>query len=154
MLIYELYMSKKAKILIFLLLIFLALVLYLILTSESIENKKLTKQTNQTVKNENTASLEANYRSQAKEIFTAYGKLAQDNNSTADKVKQLKNQLLALSVPAKFKELHINFVLALVRLENYLSGQKQEEKNASRQIINQLKADYSWLNKDNANAAN
>ena len=136
-------MAKKDNFLIFLLVILLVLVFYLILTSESV---KRTENFSQEVKNNAAVALETNYKDKAKQIFADYEKLTQDKNFTNEKIAELKNKLLGLKVPTKFKELHIQFVLALTKIENYLSRQDEQEKSISQQITNQLKADYSWLN--------
>jgi hypothetical protein len=136
-------MTKKAKVLIFFLLIFLVLVLYLILTSES--STKL-NDFSQQAQDEKIVLLEENYKAKAKEFLSAYENLIKDNNFTAEKITELKNKLLDLKVPAKFKELHIQFVLALDRMENYLSQKDERKRSDSLRMVNQLKADYSWLN--------
>jgi hypothetical protein len=137
-------MDKKNKILILLLAVLLVLVFYLILTSESI---KQTENLSQEIKSNKAVILEANYQNKASQIFTDYEKLLQDKNFTVEKITELKNELLGLKVPAKFKELHIQFVQALDKMENYLSRKDEQEKNTSQQMINQLKADFGWLNK-------
>jgi len=136
-------MTKKAKILIFLLLILFFLILYLIFTSESV---KQANNPNQQIKQDNSAMLETDYKLKAKEFFDAYESLIKDNGFTEKNITELKSKLLGLKVPVKFKELHIRFVLALTRMENYLSQKVEREKSDSFQAINQLKADYSWLN--------
>lgn len=137
-------MTSKSKVLIFFLLIFLILVLYLILTSESV--KKIDN-SGLSANNQTTPLSEENYKIKVKEIFTAYEKLLQDNNFTIEKITELKNELLALKgLPTKFKELHLKLILALDKMEDYLNSQDKQEKNASQQIDSQLKADYSWLN--------
>jgi len=136
-------MEKKTKILIFLLLILFFLILYLILTSESV------KETNNfapQIKQDNSVLLETDYKLKAKEFFGVYESLIKDNSFTEKNITELKNKLLGLKVPAKFKELHIRFVLALTKMENYLSQKDEREKSDSFQAVNQLKADYSWLN--------
>lgn len=138
-------MEKKQKILIFLLLILLALIAYLILTSESVKPTAPAAKS-QPAEQEKAARLEADYQSGVKPIFADYGKLDGENNITADKIAELKNRLLALKVPAKFKELHIRLVQILDGMQDYLSQNNQKMKNQSSQIFNQLKADYSWLN--------
>ena len=90
--------------------------------------------------------LENDYKLKAKEFFTAYEALIKNNGFTEENLTELKNKLLGLKVPVQFKELHIKFVLALTRMENYLSQKDEREKSDSFQAINQLKADYSWLN--------
>jgi hypothetical protein len=137
-------MQKKIKVLVFFLVILLILIIYLILTSESAKNLDNFSQQS---RNEKMALLESKYQTRVKELFTVYETLAQDNNSAVEKFTELKNQLLILKeVPAKFKELHLNFVSALNSMEDYLKDKNQQGKIKSQQIINQLKADYSWLN--------
>src|SRR3989338_9583208 len=144
-------MTTKFKILIFFLLIIFILILYLILTSESVKkidnSGRPTGQAGQPAKNEITASSEEDYKIKVKEIFTAYEKLAKDSGFTPEKVDELKNQTLNLKAPAKkFIELHTNLFIALTNMEEYLSQKYEQGKNASLEKINQLKADYSWLN--------
>lgn len=134
-------MTKKLKILICLLIALLLLVLYLILTSESATNK------NQSASIEKTnIQMENEYIKQAKEIFSAYNNLTVSDNFTREQVSALKNQLLELKVPTKFKELHINLVMAMTKMENFFDSNNEEEKTSGQQIISQLKNDYSWLN--------
>jgi len=136
-------MAKKQKILIFLLLILFLLVLYLIFTSESIKD---TANPAEQTKQDSSVLLENDYKLKAEEFFIAYENLIKDNNFTEENIAKLKSGLLSLKVPVKFKELHIKFVLALIRMENYLSQKDEQEKSNSLQTVNQLKADYSWLN--------
>ncbi|MFA6306257.1 MAG: hypothetical protein WCV70_00185 [Patescibacteria group bacterium] len=137
-------MDKKQVTLIFLLAILFALVLYLIFTSGSI--KEAGKPAEQT-KQDNSALLENDYKLKAKEFFTAFENLIKDSSFTEENITELKNKLLSLKVPVKFKELHIQFVLALTKMENYFRQKDEQEKSNSLQAVNQLKADYSWLNK-------
>jgi len=137
-------MKKKEKILIIFLVVLLFLVLYLLLTSESVKNK-----TNviQPAKVEKIAMSDEKYMAETKIIFNTFEKSLADNNLTAEQTAELKNQLLALKgFSAKFKEPHLKFVLALDEMENYLSQKDEQKKSDSFQAINQLKADYSWLN--------
>ncbi|MDP2737090.1 MAG: hypothetical protein Q8O59_04940 [bacterium] len=136
-------MEKKAKILIFLLLILFFLILYLIFTSESV--REAANPVPQ-IKQDSSVLLETDYKLKAKEFFIAYENLIKNNSFTEENITELKNKLLDLKVPVKFKELHIRFVLALTRMENYLSQKDEQEKSDSLGAINQLKADYSWLN--------
>lgn len=136
-------MAKKQKVLIFLWLILLGLILYLIFTSESIKPVSNFKQP---LKPDNSAWLENNYKLKAKEFFAVGENLIKNNSFTEENVAELKNKLLSLKVPVKFKEPHIRFVLALNRIENYLNQKDEREKSHSFQALSQLKADYSWLN--------
>ncbi len=137
------YMAKKTKILIFLAAVFLTLALYLILTSESIQKNQVI---NQLTKDKKITQLEENYQAKSREIFKAYEQLIQADNFSPENIIEHKNRLLDLRVPAKYKELHLNLVLALTKMENYLNQKDAKEKTASLEMTNQLKADYSWLN--------
>lgn len=136
-------MEKKQKILIFLLLILFLLIFYLIFTSEYIEpvNDFI-----EPAKQDNSVLIEDDYKLKAKEFFTTYEDLIKNNTLTQENIIELKNKLLDLKVPLKFKELHIKFVLALTKMENYLNQKDDQIKGDIFQEVNQLKADYSWLN--------
>jgi len=136
-------MTKKSKVLIALLIILLTLILYLILTSASVMR---VKNFSQQAKPENSVLLEADYQPKVKAVFTAYGNLIKDNDFSAGKIAELKDKLLGLKVPAKFKDLHIRFILALIKAENYLNNKIEQEKSDSLKAVEQLKADYNWLN--------
>ncbi|NCQ16486.1 hypothetical protein GW814_02445 [Candidatus Falkowbacteria bacterium] len=135
-------MNKKLKVLLLLLAVLLLLVLYLILTSESAREESRPAP----AKNEAAVQLENNYTTEAKELFNDYSKMVQADSFTLEGLAALKNKILDLKVPTKFKELHINLVLALTKMENYLNSRNEQEKIFSQQMVNQLKADYSWLN--------
>ncbi len=139
-------MTKNIKILIFSLLILFLLVLYLIFTSGSIKETSVPADTAEQIKKDDMVLLENDYKSKTKEFFGAYENLIKDNNFTEENVTELKNKLLNLMVPVKFKELHIQFVLALTKMENYFRQKDEQEKSDSLRAVNQLKADYSWLN--------
>jgi len=135
-------MTKKNKVLISLLVILLLLVLYLVLTSGSVRDESRPAP----AKNEDAVQLENNYTTEAKELFNDYLTMIQADSFTLESLAALKNKILDLKVPTKFKELHINLVLALTKMENYLNSRNEQEKIFSQQMVNQLKADYSWLN--------
>ena len=135
-------MNKKLKVLLLLLAILLLLILYLILTSESVRDEIKPAP----AKNQAAVQLENNYTTKVKELFNDYLKMVQADSFTLESLAALKNKILDLKVPAKFKELHITLVLALVKMENYLNLQNEQEKIFSQQMVNQLKADYDWLN--------
>lgn len=139
-------MTKKAKIIVFLLCLSVVLLLYLILTSEpkakfpqaimKIEQNQLTK----------VEQLEADYTREVKPIFAELVELINQQKYTNQEVSRLKQQLLNLIVPTKFKNLHLDLFLAIIKMENYLASGKSSEKIESQQLINQAKADYNWLN--------
>ncbi len=140
-------MSKKNIILIILSAVLLVLVLVLIATAES--GKKIVSPGRpvETVKNENVVLSAASYQAKVKEIFLAYEKSVADDNFTLEKIAELKNKLLGVKgLPAQFKNLHLDFILALDRMEKYLADNDDREKTISQKMMAQLKTDYSWLN--------
>ncbi|MFH1255001.1 MAG: hypothetical protein V1667_00810 [bacterium] len=136
-------MRRKQKVFIFLLLILFFLILYLILTSES---AKLSNNPAEQANNENSVSLENEYKLKTKECFSVFENLADTGGWTPENTAELKNKLLDLKVPAQFKDLHIKFIMALAGVEDYLIRKNENGKSASLQAANQMKADYSWLN--------
>lgn len=134
-------MPRKKKILVILLAVFLILTSYLILSSALIKNKLKTA-----VSDDRLEARQSDYQEEVKRIFSDYEKLTLDESITIEKVREVKQRLLNLLVPAELKDLHLNFVLAISRMENYLNSRLMQEKNFSRQLINKLKADYGWLN--------
>ena len=94
----------------------------------------------------NLPRLEDDYKREAAELFFRFEDYIKRNDFTAENTAELKDRALSLKVPAKFKKLHLKFVLALTEMENYLSTSAEPEKIASLEAVNQLKADYSWLN--------
>ncbi|MDD4901069.1 MAG: hypothetical protein PHS62_03085 [Patescibacteria group bacterium] len=137
-------MARQGKVLTILFLVLVALVAYLVLSSESI--KKTDNQAAPT-RNENVVLSEQDYQAKVKEIFSAYQKLAADNKFTKEKVAELKNELLKIKgLQEKFQKLHLDFVLALDKTEDYINQHDQSLGETSQLIIDQLKAGYSWLN--------
>ncbi|MBU0879697.1 MAG: hypothetical protein ABIJ83_04475 [Patescibacteria group bacterium] len=133
---------KREQILISLIIVFLLIITYLIITSKTVQK---VNQSNSATNNITTAQMEEKYQTQVKKISNYYEKLISTNDYTIDQITQTKNKLLNLQVPTKFKDLHINLVLALTRMENYLTNKDEAEKIIAQQLINQVKIDYSWI---------
>lgn len=135
-------MTKRAKIYIFLIFLVLVFILYLILTAEPLDKIKNLQLNYQSQK---IADLEENYKVEAKQIFNEYLALINQAGFTQEQIGQIKNKLLDLKVPTKFKDLHINLVLALTKMEDYLTTGEQTKKTDSQQIINQVETENYWL---------
>ncbi len=135
-------MTKRAKIYIFLIFLVLVFILYLILTAEPLDKIKNLQLNYQSQK---IADLEENYKVEAKQIFNEYLALINQAGFTQEQISQIKNKLLDLKVPTKFKDLHINLVLALTKMEDYLATGDQMKKTDSQQIINQVETENYWL---------
>jgi hypothetical protein len=137
-------MKKKLLIIIFLAVILLMLLLYLILTSQSV---KPTVGLSQPTKSEPVILSDETYKTEVKEIFTSYQKMAINNKFTLGDITDLKNRLLGIKgLPAQFQKLHLNFILALDRMVEYLQSNDGKEKQLSLKMADQLKVEYSWLN--------
>lgn len=59
-------------------------------------------------------------------------------------VLKTKNDLLELRVPAKYKDLHLDLVLALSFLEQGIAGDEQKLKQGEDKL-NKIIVDYPWI---------
>ncbi|MCK4554023.1 hypothetical protein KAU19_03600 [Candidatus Parcubacteria bacterium] len=141
-------MSKKIT-------IFIILISILILTSCSIikpaadkENKTVGQDNNQQAdKSIDMGLLTKAYQMEVKVILNNYLRQTQDESLiTIDDVKQTKNSFLALKMPSKYKDLHLNLVLAMDKMEDYLFDGDEGKLRASQELIKQAKEEYEWLN--------
>jgi hypothetical protein len=91
--------------------------------------------------------LEADYRIKTKaivaEVTSAVEAPATEGSSLAGKAR---TELLGLTVPNKFKELHLELVMASDKLLNFFKNGAEAEKLASLDLIKQAKTKYDWLN--------
>ena len=91
--------------------------------------------------------LEKIYKKEVKVVLNNYLRQAQEPSLiTKPFVNQTKNSLLALMMPVQFKELHLNLVLAMDRMIEYLDSNNENQLEESQKIIKQAKEDYEWLN--------
>lgn len=102
----------------------------------------------------NLAQLKADYEKNTKIIFGEYDNfLAELQNTTTtpskdDSLKRIsgyKERLLALTVPEEFRDLHLNLVLSLSKLEIYFNEGKKEEKTACNDLVEKIKNKNTWL---------
>ena len=142
-------MSKKLKILVVLLVIILALFLYLALTSRPLDGGTGVKANNQS--EEIREKLASDYKNSVNRVLFDYWQLVQAKDVTVEEGEYLKNRLLGLKVPVGFKELHLNLVMALTKLNNYLENGDEEEKEESGQMVSQTTAGYDWLSNGSDN---
>lgn len=88
--------------------------------------------------------LDVNYRQQAKSIVSRFAQIG--NDAAEHQVIELRRELLALFVPGKFKQLHVNLILAMNERLDYIQKGDQSKKVASEDAINKARSEYSWLN--------
>lgn len=138
-------MSRKVIILISVIFIFL---LALYFTQSNQEQSQTADQGNEEQNNTiDLGLLEKTYKMETKVILSNYLRQAQDEEFlTALFIKQTKDQLLGLLVPTKFKDLHINLILALTKAEEYFQDEDKEKLQESQVLINQAKKGHEWLN--------
>jgi hypothetical protein len=125
-------MSKKLKILLFLSVIALVLFFYLLFTSEFFKEET----------GKNREQIAVDYKISATRIVNNYSQL---ETVTVSEVKSTKDNLLVLKVPAELKDLHVELIMAITRMEDYLNNGNEEDLAESKKIINKAKMDYSWL---------
>ncbi len=134
-------MSKRLKnfslgLIIFSFLLVLSFVLYQPekkLETESQKSKKIIQ-------------LENEYQQQAKMILADYRQIANLSSISSSEISVLRSRLLQLTVPLKFKDLHLDLVLAFTKTEDSLAKQDQKLANESQQLINKVLVNYQWLN--------
>ncbi|MEA3463861.1 MAG: hypothetical protein U9R14_02200 [Patescibacteria group bacterium] len=148
-------MSKRTILFIFLIVVLLAMVVYLIAgpiidnQNQTIGRKQAADQNNNQQANKlvDIGLLAKTYKTEVKVILNNYLRQIQDKSIlTAEYTKQIKSQLLDLKMPTEFKDLHLNLVLALDKMEDYLINGGEEKLQDSQELINQVKEEYEWLN--------
>ncbi|MEI7498685.1 MAG: hypothetical protein WCK11_05420 [Candidatus Falkowbacteria bacterium] len=92
----------------------------------------------------NLVAMNQNYRNGVRGILNRYD-LAQANLAVAH-VSQLRRELLDMVLPARYKNIHTNFVFAFDRLELALQNGDQAKIAAAKHEIDILRQDQSWLN--------
>jgi hypothetical protein len=137
-------MSNKIKILLTLLIVAIILVFYLVIKSKPLS--RIPEQPNEQTRKVDLKQLESDYKSEAKGILNDYSLLISKENLKVEEVKIIRDRLLGLKVPAEFKDLHLNLVLALAKMSESVNEAEVKEKEASAKLIQDLKAKYVWLN--------
>ena len=112
---------------------------------------------NETVKRQvNHAQQVAEYQQNIKSIAANYQNIidAINANSTStgssseiSSLTDIKNKLTSITVPAEFKDLHINFFLSVLDLENYFKNNQLSAKASSSSLWQSLQKDYTWITK-------
>lgn len=172
-------MTKKAKILLFLILVSLLLIIYLIVSSEPVTIKQdsdvsqseIIKQSDDKASQVDLEELENNYQKEVRTIMADFEQLIEKveaigsttspdqepevATSTTDykikteileKTSYLRNYLMEMKVPTKFKDLHLNLVLALNKMDDFIESNSEAKRLESQELIERAKIDYEWLN--------
>jgi hypothetical protein len=62
-------------------------------------------------------------------------------------LSEIKNKLTSITVPTEFKDLHMDFFLSVLDLENYFKNNQLSAKAKSSKLWQALQKDYSWITK-------
>jgi hypothetical protein len=164
-------MNKKEKIFILLILLCFFLLAYIITLPKAINQQQLVVKEDKTssIAGISTApiinlkDLEQNYQNSLKEKFKIFENKALAgqadghtdisdaaailtlNADIKEQIKNLKNDVLSMTVPSDMRHLHIGFVLALDKFNNYIALGNKEDKITSLDFLQDSKKKYSWL---------
>jgi hypothetical protein len=83
--------------------------------------------------------LKQNYQNQVKQI------VANLDTQSRPAVVKAKENLLNLSVPAEFKDLHLSLVLTLEKIQSGLATGEKNELDQAQVGLNKLIQQYPWL---------
>jgi len=122
----------------------LAVVAAIILTSQNQSARRAAEQ-GQNPLPISHEELVRNYEARAKAAVSEYNGLEVKGSFTADEIRKVKDELLGLKVPAEFKELHVQLVLGLTKIEDSLAAGDAKIRTEGQKKIEQAKATYTWL---------
>jgi len=131
-------MSKGGNKLIISFIIAIVIVCGLIFILENKNFKDVDKEQAETV---DLVALAEEYKDKIIEIMPAYEELATSESADVTTINSLREKLLNLKMPADFKNLHIELVLLLDKMEEGFNSAEFEKR------LNEIKAQYNWLNK-------
>lgn len=106
----------------------------------------LVNKKNQSLVKVDNEKLDNDYRIIVKKLVNDFLYLTDNNSLTIDKTKQIKNELLDLRVTDNYKNIHLNLVLSIAKMENFFNTGNNSDRLSSVEIINKTKSDNSWLN--------
>lgn len=137
-------MSKNGKILLSLLALAVLLIVFLALRSKPLAQTP--PQNEGAVEKVDLEQLEKNYKKEVKIILADYSALIKEGEPAKEAIISIKEKLLGLKVPAEFKDLHLNLVLAVAKMAESANEANANGKEAGAKLIQDLKAKYVWLN--------
>lgn len=135
-------MAKEKRIIV----ICLAIVLFSVVISLTFFGRGIKKAEVKKQPTVDLVQLENNYKLKTKEIVDSYLLLLQSDSINEQILMQIKDQLLSLKVPDKFKELHVELVLSIDGVGEDLKSGDQGKRLASIEILKKDKAIFDWLN--------
>ena len=143
-------MSKKAKIIILLLFIFLALSVYLLLSTKEVTVRTKAPQSSEEFARqveEKQKKMEDTYEYELKRIFSDYDVLVSSNSSEIGlEILKLRDKIKVLTVPAQYLEMNMDLFLAFSEAERINPEEMSVITSEISKLINEARSAYSWLN--------
>ncbi len=144
------FMSKQIKILLVLFIVAAAAVLYLLKTAEPTalikeQVGRLDEKLNEKTEKIDLERVKTQYKEDVNKILADYSGLTETADATIEQLGSVKDRLLGLRVPSVFKDLHVNLVLAVTKMEDFLSNGDSEDRFFSQEMIDKNKEKYNWL---------
>lgn len=141
--------SGKIVITFFLAVVFVLAIFFLNLAVTPANQDKISEN-NQPTKTQalkvDLVKLESEYKARTIVSLNGYLDLVQEQKLNREALEKIKNELLSIKVPTQFKDLHIDLVMAMVKMDNFLQDGKNDDKKISEEIIAKVKKTYPWLN--------
>lgn len=69
-----------------------------------------------------------------------------DQEKSLATIGSLKNELMAITVPGEYKDLHLKIFLGVLSLEKFLNENNKDEKDNAVKILEEVKLENNWLN--------
>lgn len=142
-------MSKNFKIILILIAAAITAILFLIIVYGQDSNNSFLEK--MSVKKEepeakiDLAALNEEYRGGISEALAEFSALKEGADLDVSRIEEIKNKALDLRVPGEFKDLHLDFVLAMVRIEDFIQTGSEEAKIAGEELIEKIKSSYPWI---------
>jgi hypothetical protein len=153
-------MSRKNKGIIFVLIIIVGFIVVLarVIPKGKTGGVKNNKTAKQLVLEQEAAHAQqvAEYQQNIKSIAVNYRNIIDavnvDSASTGSigqisALSEIKNKLTSITVPTEFKDLHMDFFLSVLDLENYFKNNQLSARATSSVLWQSLQKDYNWITK-------
>jgi len=145
-------MNKKVKIIVILVLIFLALIAYLTLTLKEVTVKPKVPQSHEDYARQveaNKQKVMNEYKLGLKNVFLEYNSLNNNSGLSGEekntKLLGLRDELKVMTVPAEYKDMHMNLFLAYSKLGNTEIQTATSTIEEISNLMSEASTTNSWL---------
>ena len=132
-------MKKKYLFLILLILLVLLIALYIVFTPEKTDYYLKLEESIAKESKVNVVINASDYKKEILPILNSYLDLLENNSFSEENILNLKTNILEIKVPKNYKELHLNIILALERMEEFIKTENEEDKISSVNLLNEAK---------------